>query len=75
MNSDLNYLNLKEQFPLIPDYQIGNLISSSAEDLLLEMGYCLWLIEHKNNTTYSQQVKRLIEKIILYKTNKYYEHE
>lgn len=73
--NNLKFLNLREEFPMIPDYQIGNLINSSAEDLLLEIGYCLWLIEHKNNTSYSQQVKRLIEKIILYKTNKYEKHE
>lgn len=73
MNSDLNYLNLKEQFPLIPDYQIGNLLECEASDLLNELSYCYWCISKGINPEYTIQVKELIEKYRINKNSLIYE--
>lgn len=71
--NDLNYLNLKEQFPMIPDYQIGNLLECEASDLLYELSYCYWCLSKGINTEYNMQVKELIENYCI--TKKYFDYE
>lgn len=71
--NDLNYLNLKEQFPMIPDYQIGNLLDCKASDLLYELSYCYWCLSKGINTEYNMQVKELIENYCI--TKNYFAYE
>lgn len=55
-----NLIELKKEFPLIPEYQIKNLIECTSEELLFELGYCNWAAEQGYNSEYVQQVKSLI---------------
>ena len=41
----LKLIELKKEFPLIPEYQIKNLTECTTDELLFELGYCDWLIK------------------------------
>ena len=54
-------IELKKEFPLIPEYQIKNLTECTTDELLFELGYCDWLIKQEHDLEYAYQLKTLIE--------------
>lgn len=58
-------LELRKEFPLIPEYQIKNLIECTTDELVFELGYCYWIISKGKDADYVYQLKELIENNLL----------
>lgn len=65
-----NVNELKNEFALIPEYQIENLMQCSTDELQFELGYCYWQKGNRQNIAYNYQMIELIENYLL---NKIYE--
>ena len=55
-----NLIELKKEFPSIPEYQIKNLTQCTTDELIFELGYCYWKINKKEDTDYIHQLKEFI---------------
>lgn len=55
-----NLTEIKKEYELIPECEINNLLKCSANDLLFELGYCMWCIEKGNDTEYIKQLRDFI---------------
>ena len=53
-----NSIELKKEFPLIPEYQIKNLTQCTTDELIFELGY--WKINKKEDTDYIHQLNEFI---------------